>query len=478
MIKKITALLLLISLILITAGCDTTPAIKICVSDRYSDAATPLTEAFTNNKIKYELVSIEKEADIPADSDAGVIVIGYLQNDALNELTDGYNIHDCCVRQLDAFTYIGGRSDCPVDDVKSLVRQFTDKAVADGEYNPDVSLEYTDGRPLDISQINGKPLTEFRIVYSESDGQIDINKSVASYLQQQLSQNTGKTPKIVGESSNEAECEIYIGKCQNRPSSDVGSEIGDNGFAYRISGGSIAVSANSVLLGCRAVSELLEMLIAAENTSVSQEVFKKCDDVTFIKVACVGDSITQGDAGNFNYPWYLQQMLGFKYHVINCGKSGYSTRTNDPYPYIGTAEYNNALAFKPDVMIYMLGTNDCQPTKNWTDQTVTEYKKSANIIFDAFEKINPDIQVFVVLPPSLFENNVWQGWEKWSQQVRDHAVPLNRELATERGYALIDAYSWSLDNSYVFKDGLHPSGTTYRNFAECIYDGIKDSIKK
>ena len=45
-----------------------------------------------------------------------------------------------------------------------------------------------------------------------------------------------------------------------------------------------------------------------------------------IKVACIGDSITFGvgakPRNTMSYPAQLQKILGDKYEVMNCGKSG------------------------------------------------------------------------------------------------------------------------------------------------------------
>jgi acyl-CoA thioesterase-1 len=70
-----------------------------------------------------------------------------------------------------------------------------------------------------------------------------------------------------------------------------------------------------------------------------------------VRVACVGDSITQG-AGTKgrSYPSQLQKLLGDKWEVGNFGVSGRTLLRKGDFPYWNEKAYQNALAFKPDVV--------------------------------------------------------------------------------------------------------------------------------
>src|SRR5271168_4090727 len=85
-----------------------------------------------------------------------------------------------------------------------------------------------------------------------------------------------------------------------------------------------------------------------------------------IRVACVGDSITFG-AGvtkGWPYPAQLGRMLGSGYDVRNFGVSGATLLRAGDKPYDKQKAFPAALAFKPDIVILMLGTNDTKP-QNW-----------------------------------------------------------------------------------------------------------------
>ena len=87
-----------------------------------------------------------------------------------------------------------------------------------------------------------------------------------------------------------------------------------------------------------------------------------------IKVACVGDSITDGaglkDRATESYPGQLQQMLGDGFEVQNFGLGGRTLLERGDHPYTKSPKFEAALQFNPDVVIIKLGTNDSK-SKNW-----------------------------------------------------------------------------------------------------------------
>src|SRR5256885_2347791 len=80
------------------------------------------------------------------------------------------------------------------------------------------------------------------------------------------------------------------------------------------------------------------------------------------RVACVGDSITFGaglrDRESNNYPARLQHSLGSDWEVRNFGVSSTTVLKRGNKPYVREKAYAQALEFKPDLVVIMLGTND------------------------------------------------------------------------------------------------------------------------
>ncbi len=209
-----------------------------------------------------------------------------------------------------------------------------------------------------------------------------------------------------------------------------------------------------------------------------------------IKVACVGDSITYGATSTNpgkNYPAYLQEMLGLDYFVLNAGISGYSIVKTDQFAYCKSTEYRKAKELAPDVVLFALGTNDANPTpsqpyKNWdnaqNDRT-NRFIQSTNELLDAFVEANPEVQIYMILPASLFKVGD-DGWnaEAWTANIIERVIPLLKGISEERKLQTVELFDWSLENKEVFVDGLHPKNDSYKILAQYIYDSIKDTIKK
>src|SRR5438046_5593511 len=94
-----------------------------------------------------------------------------------------------------------------------------------------------------------------------------------------------------------------------------------------------------------------------------------------IKVACIGDSITQGVGSKVPWPAILQKMLGEKWEVKNYGVSARTLLKKGDHPFDKEKKYTDAQSYKPDVVIIMLGTNDTKP-QNWKfkDEFAADYK--------------------------------------------------------------------------------------------------------
>ena len=86
------------------------------------------------------------------------------------------------------------------------------------------------------------------------------------------------------------------------------------------------------------------------------------------KVACVGDSITEGsglpDPSTQSYPAKLGRLLATTHTVRNFGVSGTTLLTNGDMPYVRQSQYTASKTFNPDIVLIMLGSNDAKP-QNW-----------------------------------------------------------------------------------------------------------------
>jgi lysophospholipase L1-like esterase len=109
-----------------------------------------------------------------------------------------------------------------------------------------------------------------------------------------------------------------------------------------------------------------------------------------IRVACIGDSITAGtvlkDRDRTSYPAVLATLLGPAYDVKNFGRSGATVTAlgEGALPYRELPEFQAALAWHPQVVILMLGTNDTKTAvfDAGSDTFETEYQRLVNQFLD------------------------------------------------------------------------------------------------
>ena len=97
-----------------------------------------------------------------------------------------------------------------------------------------------------------------------------------------------------------------------------------------------------------------------------------------IRVACVGDSITYGcmlrNRGRNNYPAVLNRMLGESYCVNNFGYTDRTAIKSGDLPFTKEKLYKQSLEFNPNIVVFLLGSNDSK-AKNWNEEKfINDYK--------------------------------------------------------------------------------------------------------
>ncbi len=181
-----------------------------------------------------------------------------------------------------------------------------------------------------------------------------------------------------------------------------------------------------------------------------------------IKVALVGDSITEGS----RYPKDLGQLLGANYSVGNFGVGLATVNLGSVKPYMNQTAFSQAKAFMPDVVVILLGTNDAMPLyqpylANFTD----DYKELIN----AFQTLDSKPKIYLVMPPPIFNDSLGPTSSQLTQQV----IPKVRQVANETGLPLIDFYSEFASHRGYSSDGVHLTFEGSQFVATKIYEAIK-----
>jgi acyl-CoA thioesterase I len=182
-----------------------------------------------------------------------------------------------------------------------------------------------------------------------------------------------------------------------------------------------------------------------------------------VKVACVGDSITQGVGTKGNpYPKQLQELLGDKWEVGNFGVSGRTLLDKGDHPYSKENKYQDALAMKPDVVIIKLGTNDTKP-QNWKfkDEFEADYKK----LIASFQALETKPRIFICRPVPVIGDGAWGINEAGIQEQ----MPILDKLAKEMGAGIIDMYAALKDKPELIPDKVHPNAEGAAEMAKAAH---------
>ena len=180
-----------------------------------------------------------------------------------------------------------------------------------------------------------------------------------------------------------------------------------------------------------------------------------------IRVACVGDSITQGvcisEPERNGYPAQLQMMLGPKWEVKNFGVGGRTMlRKADTY------DIGPALSYKPDVIIIMLGTNDSK-INIWSahkDEFIGDYLD----VIKAFRDLETHPKIYLCLPPPCFPGN----WGITETAIVNEVIPAIKKTAETAKLPVIDLHTPLKDSKSLFPDNVHPDKAGARIIAENV----------
>jgi len=180
--------------------------------------------------------------------------------------------------------------------------------------------------------------------------------------------------------------------------------------------------------------------------------------INSIRVACVGDSITAGT----EYPVDLWQMLGSDYIVGNFGIGGATVALGTGSSWMNETGFEVAKRFQPEIVVIALGTNDANSNYNVTN---ADFVRDYSILINEFQELTNKPKVYIVLPPPIFENKANLSQTFFTQNV----IPSIRQVATNTGLPLIDAYAALVNYPEYFADGVHPNVQGAQKIADAVY---------
>ncbi|MCE5276795.1 MAG: GDSL-type esterase/lipase family protein [Planctomycetaceae bacterium] len=186
-----------------------------------------------------------------------------------------------------------------------------------------------------------------------------------------------------------------------------------------------------------------------------------------VRVACVGDSITArtGLQDGTPYPQQLGKMLGGKWQVGNFGVSGATLLNHGDFPYQKQQAFKSVLAWEPDVVIIMLGTNDTQG-QNWKFKG--EFADDYKDLIKKFAALASKPRIFICTPPPTRKGGNYGIREEGVVEQ----IPIINRVAAEMNVGLIDMYGALKDHRRLIPDKVHPSTAGSRFMAKAAYQTL------
>jgi lysophospholipase L1-like esterase len=194
-----------------------------------------------------------------------------------------------------------------------------------------------------------------------------------------------------------------------------------------------------------------------------------------VKIACVGNSITEGaaasDRKNKGYVGLLGQMMGGEYDVQNFGVSGTTACKNTYKPYDKCVKFPEAKAFQPDIVTIALGTNDSQPRVWNTGDFAANFEKDLIWLCEEFEKLESKPTIYLCLPMPIILS---ERWQHQPEVLSDEIIPLIRKVAESKGYGIIDLHTPLIGckDCYPLNDMLHPNDLGHEMLAKQMYQTL------
>ncbi|MGA3059823.1 MAG: GDSL-type esterase/lipase family protein [Candidatus Bathyarchaeia archaeon] len=205
------------------------------------------------------------------------------------------------------------------------------------------------------------------------------------------------------------------------------------------------------------IALMMSMLIIARFSPVSLQ--SNVPDP--IRVACVGDSITEIT----EYPSDLQSLLGANYRVGNFGHSGATVSLNTWCPYMNQSEFEAAMEFQPEIVIIMLGTND---DHSWAYQYNDSFEHDYTALITSFQGLESNPQIWLVKPPPIFSNTS----DLNNAYFMENIIPQIQDLANKLKLTTIDVNSAFGNHTDYFTDGVHPNSQGAEVLAKQVYNAI------
>jgi len=230
----------------------------------------------------------------------------------------------------------------------------------------------------------------------------------------------------------------------------------------------------------RAVAAALCAAVAVSVASATHVKTAEPAGARAVRVACLGDSLTRGDAshepkppknrrGRGNYPKALARALGARFDVRNFGHGGATAtlaRRSDvgrsvvsPDAYAALPEMAAARAWRPEIALWMLGTNDSKDLDEGA--FVRDFKRTV-------EDLGSGVEHVIMTPPPVLASQ----WGIKPEVVAHGVPPMVRKVAR----AVVNATFFDLGTRFSERSGCAAAKTSSRAWQRCTSHFVNDMV--
>lgn len=197
-----------------------------------------------------------------------------------------------------------------------------------------------------------------------------------------------------------------------------------------------------------------------------------------MNILCFGDSNTYGyipgGLGRYNteqrYTGILQNILGYRFRVAEDGVCGRTAVFEKDSPgkrgidCIGMAVKQN----KPDILVVMLGTNDCKAKFNADAEKITDGMVQ---LINTAKFIRPQLKVILCAPVFIGYEALGcsNDYSEKSLLVSRRLPDSYRRIAMQNGYSFLDA---NMAADADPKDGEHMNEESHTRFAKILAEMV------
>jgi acyl-CoA thioesterase I len=191
-----------------------------------------------------------------------------------------------------------------------------------------------------------------------------------------------------------------------------------------------------------------------------------------IRVACIGNSITDNGHGPGAYPIRFNQLLGRDYLVLNAGHSGRTLLRNGDVPYAKSEWFREVFKFQPHIITIKLGTNDTKP-QNWGPHKA-EFAVDLRWFIDTLRTLPTRPRIILCTPVPAWKDAAGNDPFGISGDIiRNEVIPIIRTVGNEKGAPVLDLHTPYLPYQGLTPDGVHPNAAGLDTLAHILFRAFK-----